>query len=85
MSASALEAGVREVIESLAVIAARDGGQLALVSLDPANSAVTVSYREGKNDACETCSIPSEMMVSFLQEGFRSHSIPVSTVEVVAA
>ncbi|GAA4287882.1 NifU family protein [Georgenia daeguensis] len=77
------DAAVQEVLDSMNQIVARDGGDIKLIDFDAAAGVLNVEYRMGVDPDCATCSIPPEMLQSFLVEGLRAHG--VTTNEVIVA
>ena len=78
-------ASINEVVDAMNAIVQRDGGAVELIS-DPSTAhVVELRYRAGHNDDCETtCSIPPEVLRTFVVEGLRSHNVEFEDVRVDA-
>lgn len=79
------DAAVQEVLDSMNQIVARDGGDIRLLGFDAAAGVLNVAYRMGITPDCETCSIPPEMLQSFLVEGLKAHGVAANEVIVATA
>jgi len=71
------------VIEKMNVIVATDGGRLTLESYDAdGDHDLVVRFEAKPNDECETCTITSDLVSTFLADSMASHGLPVGEVIV---
>jgi Fe-S cluster biogenesis protein NfuA len=76
---------IKEVLDAMNEVIARDGGLLQLADYDQEQAIVEVVYRNQPADDCEACAITPEMMQDFLLDGFRARDVEVSEVRVIGA
>jgi len=71
------------VIQKMNAICATDGARLILESYDAeGDHDLVVTFEAKPNDECETCSITSDLVSTFLADSMASHGLPVGEVIV---
>lgn len=73
---------VREAVEAMHDVVAKDGGSVRLTEHDPAKEIVRVQFDSGVNDDCPGCLITADMLTAFLSEAIRARGVSVQEVVV---
>lgn len=73
---------VREAVEAMNDVVAKDGGSVTLVEHDVDNEVVRVRFESGVNDDCPGCLITPDMLTAFLGEAIRARGVSVQQLVV---
>lgn len=73
---------VREAVEAMNVVVAKDGGQVRLAQHDTERDVVKVDFDSGVNEECPGCLITPDMLSAFLLEAIRARGVEVQEVVV---
>lgn len=78
-----MDAGVRQVLESVRAIVEGDGGDLELLAVE--DGVARVRYRRGVNEECAECVLEPDILRQFLREAFAVQAPHVRDVKVEIA